>query len=108
MSLKDQFEEMPEGVESNDVKELRQAMLRLQKQLKQSKERNEDLVFATRQAAYDAMLTFGRITPVPPVTLDKRKAKGEVDSNNHNNGADICANTLSDNCKGSKQSKDRT
>jgi hypothetical protein len=78
MSLKDQFDEMPEGVESNDVKELRQAMLRLQKQLKQSKERNEDLVFATRQAAYDAMLTFGKIPPVAAVTIDKRKAKGEV------------------------------
>jgi hypothetical protein len=78
MSLKDQFDEMPEGVESNDVKELRQAMLRLQKQLKQSKERNEDLVFATRQAAYDAMLTFGKIPPVPAVTIDKRKVKGEV------------------------------
>jgi hypothetical protein len=78
MSLKDQFDEMPEGVESSDVKELRQAMLRLQKQLKQSKERNEDLVFATRQAAYDAMLTFGKIPPVPTVTIDKRKAKGEV------------------------------
>jgi len=78
MSLKDQFDEMPEGVESNDVKELRQAMLRLQKQLKQSKERNEDLVFATRQAAYDAMLTFGKIPPVPAVVVDKRKAKGEV------------------------------
>jgi hypothetical protein len=78
MSLEDQFAEMPEGVESNDVKELRQAMLRLQKQLKQSKERNEDLVFATRQAAYDAMLTFGKIPPVPPVAVDKRKAKSEV------------------------------
>lgn len=78
MSLKEQFDEMPEGVESKDVKELRQAMLRLQKQLKQSKERNEDLVFATRQAAYDAMLTFGKIPPVPAVTVDKRKAKGEV------------------------------
>jgi hypothetical protein len=78
MSLKDQFDEMPEGVESSDVKELRQAMLRLQKQLKQSKERNEDLVFATRQAAYDAMLTFGKIPPVPAITIDKRKTKGEV------------------------------
>jgi hypothetical protein len=78
MTLKDRFEEMPEGIEGDDVKELRQAMLRLQKQLKQSKERNEDLVFATRQAAYDAMLTFGKITPVPPVAIDKRKHKGEV------------------------------
>jgi hypothetical protein len=78
MSLKKTFEELPEGVESSDVKELRQAMLRLQKQLKQSKERNEDLVFATRQAAYDAMLTFGKVDPVPTVEIDKRKAKGEV------------------------------
>jgi hypothetical protein len=78
MSLKKQFEDMPENIESQDVKELRQAMLRLQKQLKQSKERNEDLVFATRQAAYDAMLTFGKIDPVPTTQIDKRKAKGEV------------------------------
>jgi len=78
MSLKNQFDEMPEDIESDDVKELRQAMLRLQKQLKQSKERNEDLVFATRQAAYDAMLTFGKITPVPEIKFDKRKIKSEV------------------------------
>ena len=78
MSLKNQFDEMPEDIESDDVKELRQAMLRLQKQLKQSKERNEDLVFATKQAAYDAMLTFGKITPVPEIKFDKRKIKSEV------------------------------
>jgi len=78
MSLEKRLQEMPEGIESEDVKELRQAMLRLQKQLKQSKERNEDLVFATRQAAYDAMLTFGRVDPVPAVEIDKRKHKGEV------------------------------
>ena len=78
MSLKDQFEEMPEGIESEDVKELRSALMRVQKQLKQSKERNEDLVFATKQAAYDAMLTFGKVTPVPEVKNDKRKVKGEV------------------------------
>ncbi len=70
MSLKDRFDEMPEDIESDDVKELRSAMLRLQKQLKQSKERNEDLVFATKQAAYDAMLTFGKIVPVPEVKID--------------------------------------
>jgi hypothetical protein len=78
MSLKNQFEEMPDDIESEDVKELRQAMLRLQKQLKQSKERNEDLVFATKQAAYDAMLTFGKVPPVPEIKFDKRKAKSEV------------------------------
>ena len=78
MSLKDRFDEMPEDIESDDVKELRSAMLRLQKQLKQSKERNEDLVFDTKQAAYDDMLTFGKIVPVPEVKIDKRKTKSEV------------------------------
>jgi hypothetical protein len=78
MSLEDRFTEMPENIESDDVKELRQAMMRLQKQLKQSKERNEDLVFTTKQAAYDAMLTMGKIPAVPEVTVDKRKGKAEV------------------------------
>jgi len=78
MSLEDRFAEMPENIESEDVKELRQAMMRLQKQLKQSKERNEDLVFTTKQAAYDAMLTMGKIPAVPEVKVDKRKGKAEV------------------------------
>jgi hypothetical protein len=78
MSLEDRFTEMPENIESDDVKELRQAMMRLQKQLKQSKERNEDLVFTTKQAAYDAMLTMGKIPAVPEVIVDKRKGKAEV------------------------------
>jgi hypothetical protein len=78
MSLEDRFTEMPENIESDDVKELRQAMMRLQKQLKQSKERNKDLVFTTKQAAYDAMLTMGKIPAVPEVTVDKRKGKAEV------------------------------
>ena len=78
MSLEDRFTEMPENIESDDVKELRQAMMRLQKQLKQSKERNEDLVFTTKQAAYDAMLTMGKIPAVPEATVDKRKGKAEV------------------------------
>ena len=62
MTLKDRFDEMPEGIEGDDVKELRQAMLRLQKQLKQSKERNEDLVFATRQAAYLSLIHISEPT----------------------------------------------
>jgi hypothetical protein len=78
MSLEERFAEMPENIESEDVKELRQAMMRLQKQLKQSKERNEDLVFTTKQAAYDAMLTMGKIPAVPEVKIDKRKGKAEV------------------------------
>jgi hypothetical protein len=78
MSLEEQFNEMPEGIESNDVKELRQIVLRLQKQLKKAKERTEELVETTQQAAYDAMLTYGSIKPIPPLEPDKRKTKSEV------------------------------
>jgi len=78
VSLEEQFNEMPEGIESNDVKELRQVVLRLQKQLKKAKERTEELVETTQQAAYDAMLTYGSIKPIPPLEPDKRKTKSEV------------------------------
>lgn len=78
MSLEEQFNEMPEGIESNDVKELRQIVLRLQKQLKKAKERTEELVETTHQAAYDAMLTYGSIKPVQLLEIDKRKSKAEV------------------------------
>ena len=78
MSLDEQFAEMPEGIESNDVKELRQALLRIQKQLKKAKERTEELVETTQQAAYDAMLTYGAIKPVQTPQIDKRKSKAEV------------------------------
>lgn len=78
MSLEEQFDEMPEGIESNDVKELRQVILRLQKQLKKAKERTEELVETTHQAAYDAMLTYGSIKTITPLEPDKRKIKSEV------------------------------
>jgi len=78
MSLKKQFEEMPEGIESDDVKELRQALLRIQKQLKKAKERTEDLVQVTQQAAYDAMLAMGKIEPVKPYVSAKSNKKPEV------------------------------
>lgn len=78
MSLEKRLHEMPEGIDSENVAELRQALLRLQKQLKKAKERTEDLVEITQQAAYDAMLTMGRVQPVPEVVLDKRKIKTEA------------------------------
>ena len=78
MSLKDQFENLPNEIESTDVKELRSALMRMQKQLRQSKERTQDLVETSHQAAYDAMLTMGKIEPVAVPVADKRKAKGEV------------------------------
>lgn len=78
MSLEDRFKELPEGIESEDVKELRQALVRIQKQLKKAKERTEELVEATQQAAYDAMLTTGRIEPVKPYVSPKSNKKPEV------------------------------
>lgn len=78
MSLENRFSELPEGIESNDVKELRQALLRIQKQLKQAKERTQDLVDVTHQAAYDAMLTMGKVEPVKPYVSAKSNKKPEV------------------------------
>jgi hypothetical protein len=78
MSLKDKFDELPEGVESSDVKELRDALIRVQKQLQKQKQRTDELVTASHQAAYDAMLSMGKIQNVPAPVIDKRKAKGEV------------------------------
>jgi hypothetical protein len=52
--------------------------MRIQKQLKQAKERTEDLVNTTHQAAYDAMITMGKVSNVPVPATDKRKTKAEV------------------------------
>lgn len=79
MSLEDNLKNLPEGIESEDVKELRNALYRLQKQLIKAKTRNEDLVEATHQAAYDAMLTMGPIKPVvAPKVAKGGKGKPEV------------------------------
>jgi hypothetical protein len=78
MSLKDKFDELPEGVESSDVKELRDALIRVQKQLQKQKQRTDELVTASHQAAYDAMLSMGKIKDVVPPAIDKRKSRGEV------------------------------
>lgn len=78
MSLEEQLKNVAPEIESTDVKELRQALMRVQKQLRQSKERTQDLVEASHQAAYDAMLTIGKIEPVVMPAIDKRKTKSEV------------------------------
>lgn len=76
MSLDKRFEEMPEGVESDDVKELRAALIRTQKQLLKVKQKTDELVEATRQSAYDAMLSMGKIQNVeqPKVPKGSQKA----------------------------------
>ena len=78
MSLEEEFNDLPEGIESNDMKELRQVLVRLQKQLKKAKERTEELVETTQQAAYDAMLTYGPMKNVQVPVQDKRKVRAEV------------------------------
>lgn len=77
MALEDRFQQMPEGIESHDPKELHQVILRLQKQLRAAKDRNEVLVEATIQAAYDATIALGGVQPVITPAADKRKAKAE-------------------------------
>lgn len=78
MSLKKQLEEIPDEVASSDVVELRKALIRTQKQLKDAKQRTEELVEATIQAAFDATLSMGAIKEVITPVIDKRKIKSEV------------------------------
>lgn len=77
MSLEKFFDEMPDGAESSDAKELRDVIFRLQKQLKKAKERTEDLVESTYQGAHDAMISLGKIQPVTAPPKDARH-KAEV------------------------------
>lgn len=60
------------------VNELRQALVRTQKELSKAKMRTEELVEATIQACKDATLAQGPIRPIPPPPADKRKKKAEV------------------------------
>lgn len=77
MTLEESLGNLPEGIESSDVKELRQALMRLQRQLLKAKTKTDDLVEATHQAAFDAMLTMGPVAPVKEPTRDAR-SKSEV------------------------------
>ena len=78
MSLENKFNSVPEGIESEDVAELRRALMRVQKQLLQAKQRTDELVEVTHQAAYDATLGMGPVTPVKVPDLAKSKKKPEV------------------------------
>jgi len=51
MSIEKRLEELPEGIESSDVRELRNVIMRLQKQLLKAKTKTDDLVEATHQSA---------------------------------------------------------
>lgn len=75
MSLNDDLDKM--DIEA-EVHELRKALQRTQKQLQQTKQRTDELVEATIQAAHDAVLALGKTPPVKEVVPDKRKSKSEV------------------------------
>ena len=60
------------------VKEQQRIILTLQRQLVAAKNRNNDMVEATKQGALEAMLSLGKVPAVTPPAKDKRKAKGEV------------------------------
>ncbi len=61
-----------------EIQELRKALQRTQKQLQQAKQRTDDLVEATIQASYDAVLAVGGIPPIKTPDTDKRRTKSEV------------------------------
>ena len=74
MSLEDKLKEFTPDLESTDVVELRRALVRLQKKLAQIKQRNIELVEATHQGSFDAMLALGAIPPV----AEPKVAKGNL------------------------------
>lgn len=57
---------------------LREANQRLQQQLVKAKDRTKKLVEVTQQAAYDAMLALGPITPTEAPKFDERGHGGEA------------------------------
>jgi len=78
MSLDKQFSDLPEGIESSDVLELRKALMRTQKKLMETKHKVDELVEATHNAAFDAMLSSGPINNVPEPVFSKGSKKAEV------------------------------
>jgi len=58
--------------------ELRQALIRTQRQLAAAKLRTDELVDATIAAAKDATLAFGPVPAVPAPRRDARRKRGEV------------------------------
>lgn len=63
--------------EPEDVKQLRAALRRAQKQVIVAKDRMEQLVEVTHQAAYDAMLAMGPVPPVPAAVKDRRRSNND-------------------------------
>lgn len=66
-------EPTPEERDTPQVQELRKALGHVQRQLAKAKERTDDLVEATVEAAREATLSLGSIPPVPAPARDSRK-----------------------------------
>ena len=77
MSLFDELEDLT-GEENPEVAELRKALNKTQAQLASAKIRNDQLVVATKQGAYEAMIALGKVPSIKPPAKDKRKANPEV------------------------------
>ena len=76
--IKKALTELPESIESTDLKELKGVLIRTQRQLLEHKRRGAEYTSAVQQGAYDAMLVLGRIQAVPTPKKDTRISKPEV------------------------------
>ena len=77
-AIKKSLEELPEGIESDEIKEVKRVLLRTNKQLLETKRRGAEYIEAIHQGAYDAMVVLGKVKPVPLPLKDSRKVKAEV------------------------------
>ena len=77
MSLDKDLEKLDKEADP-EIAELRKALQRTQKQLQQAKQRTDELVEATIQASYDAVLAIGKMHEIKTPEIDKRKTKPEV------------------------------
>lgn len=75
--LSDDLDDLRKG-EDPEIKELRLALARAQKQLSKARQRTDELVEAVINASKDATLAFGAIQPVAEPSKDKRSKNEEV------------------------------
>jgi len=78
VSIKKALDELPEGIESREITEVKEVLLRTQKNLIDSKKRGAEYTQAIQQGSYDAMVTLGKVPLVVIPKKDTRKGKAEV------------------------------
>ena len=77
MTLSDDAKKLQLEVDES-VSELRQTLVRTQKELSKAKQRTEELVEATIQACKDATLALGPLKPIEGPKADNRRKRPEV------------------------------